>query len=185
MGNNSAVSGLVASTKSYFTQIIEAVAILIIGFTLGIIAQKVAYRILKELTLNKIMSKVGVTYNLEKIVSNIISYVIYLFFIVIFLNHLGITSIVLYLIMGAILMLLILTFLVGLKDIIPNFVAWLLIQRRGKLKEGRRVEVREIVGVVEHVGFLETEIKTEGGDILYVPNSLFLKSKFKLKKNFD
>jgi len=44
------------------------------------------------------------------------------------------------------------------------------------------VEVREIAGKVEKVGYLETEIRTDSGDILYVPNSLFLKSKFKIKK---
>ena len=128
------------------------------------------------------MSRVGVTYNIESGVSTIVSFMVYLVTIVFFLNHLGITSIVLYLVVGAILMLLILTFLVGLKDVIPNFVAWVVLQRKGKIKEGKRVEVREISGRVEKIGYLETEIKTEYGDILYVPNSLFLKSKFWVKK---
>ena len=79
-------------------------------------------------------------------------------------------------------MLLILTFLVGLKDIIPNFVAWVVIQKRELIREGRKIEVREISGVVEKIGYLETEIKTENGDTLYVPNSLFLKSKTRVKK---
>ena len=79
-------------------------------------------------------------------------------------------------------MLLILTFLVGLKDVIPNFVAWLIIQKRGKLKEGHRIDIKEISGRVEKIGYLETEIKTDSDDILYVPNNLFIKSKFKLKK---
>ena len=124
------------------------------------------------------MSTVGIRYNLEEIVSSIISYVIYLFTVVIFLDKLGIRSIVLYLLVGAILMLIILTFLVGLKDIIPNFIAWLILQKKEKIKEGRYVKVKNISGRVEKVGFLETEIKTENGDILYVPNSLFLKSKY-------
>jgi small-conductance mechanosensitive channel len=98
------------------------------------------------------------------------------------LNQLRIASVVLYLVVGAILMLIILTFVVGLKDVIPNIVAWVFIQRKGTIKEGRRVEVREIAGVVENVGYLETEIKTDRGDILYVPNALFMKSKFSLKK---
>jgi len=176
---NVTVVGEVATTaQSYLSLIIEGIVILLIGFGIGILAKKFILRILKELNLNKIMSTVGIRYNLEEIVSSIISYVIYLFTVVIFLDKLGIRSIVLYLLVGAILMLIILTFLVGLKDIIPNFIAWLILQKKEKIKEGRYVKVKNISGRVEKVGFLETEIKTENGDILYVPNSLFLKSKY-------
>ena len=128
--------------------------------------------------LNKVFGKVGLTYDLERWISSIVSFVIYLITLVVFLNQLGITSIVLYLIVGAILMLIVLTFIVGLKDVIPNLVAWFVIQRRGHIKEGSRVEVKEISGIVEKVGMMETEIRTESGDILYVPNSLFVKTKF-------
>ena len=177
------MEGLIGIVQLYFQKIVIGIIILLAGFGLGILAQKLLYKLLKEVGLNKIMSKVGLTHNLEKWVSSIVSYVIYLVFIVIFLNHLGITSIVLYLVLGAVLMLIILTFLVGLKDVIPNFVAWLLLQRNSKIKHGHRVEVKEIYGIVEKVGYLETEIKTDSGDILYVPNSLFMKSKFKVKKH--
>ena len=79
-------------------------------------------------------------------------------------------------------MLLVLSFLVGVKDIIPNFIAWLIIQGKSKVKVGRKIEVKEISGIIEKVGYLETEIKTGRGDILYVPNRLFIKSKLWVKK---
>ena len=169
--------------KDYFNQIIVSIVILLAGFGLGILVKKILFKLFKEIELNNIMSKVGVMTDLEKWVSSILSYVVYLLTIVLFLDQLGIESIVLYLISGAILMLVILTALVGLKDIIPNFIAWLVLQKRGKIKPGTRVEIREIAGVVEKVGFLETEIRTDNDDILYVPNSLFLKSKLKVKRN--
>lgn len=167
--------------KEYFYTIAAGLGILLIGFALGILAKKLVYKILKEIELNKIMSKVGVTYNLEKWVSAIISYLIYMITIVFALNQLGITSVVLYIITGGLIMLAILTVLVGLKDVIPNFVAWILLQRKGRVIEGHHVNVKEISGRVEKLGFLETEIRTENGDVLYVPNSLFLKSKFWIK----
>ncbi|HLD39548.1 MAG TPA: mechanosensitive ion channel domain-containing protein [Candidatus Nanoarchaeia archaeon] len=179
---NETVSAIVNTTESYFSLIVEGVIILIVGFALGILAQKLLSKILKEVELNHIMGKVGITHNLEKWISLIVSYVIYLVFIVFFLNRLGITSIVLYLIVGAILMLLILTFIVGLKDVIPNLVAWIILHKDERITVGRRVEVKEISGRVEKIGYLETEIITEYGDTLYVPNTLFLKSKFKVKK---
>ncbi|HLC51931.1 MAG TPA: mechanosensitive ion channel domain-containing protein [Candidatus Nanoarchaeia archaeon] len=167
--------------KEYLYSIVAGIGILLIGFALGMLAKKLIYRILKEIELNKIMNKVGVTYDLEKWVSAIISYLIYLITIVFALNQLGITSIVLYIVVGGLMMLAILTLLVGLKDVIPNFVAWILLQRKGRVIEGHHINVREIAGQVEKFGFLETEIRTENGDLLYVPNSLFLKSKFWVK----
>lgn len=179
---NETVTGVVETAQSYVSLMVEGVIILLVGFGLGILAQKLLAKILKEVELNQIMAKVGITNNLEKWVSAIVSYVIYLVSIVFFLDHLGIRHIVVYLLLGAVLMLLILTLIVGLKDVIPNLVAWLVLQKDEKITVGRRVEVKEISGIVEKIGYLETEIKTEHGDILYVPNTLFLKSKFKVKK---
>ncbi len=177
------VTSIMNLTQTYLQKIIVSIVILLVGLGLGLLVQKLLGKILQEIELNKIMCKVGVTYNLERGVSLIVSYVIYLITIVIFLNQLGITSIVLYLVVGAVLTLVILTCLVGLKDVIPNFVAWLLLQKKGNIKVGKRVDIKEISGRVEKIGYLETEIKTEEGDLLYVPNTLFLKSTFKIKKS--
>jgi small-conductance mechanosensitive channel len=171
----------IGSIQTYVMDIIIGIVILLVGFGLGILAKKLTKRILTEVGLNKVMGKVGVTVNLEKWVSTIISYVIYLFTVVIFLDQLGIKSIVLYLIAGALLMLVILTLLVGLKDVIPNFIGWLFIKKKNLISEGHKVHIREIAGTVERIGYLETEIKTDNHDLLYVPNSLFLRSKFRVK----
>lgn len=174
--------GVVDAAQSYFYTVMVGIIILLVGFGLGLLLKKIVHRILQEFELNKIMSKIGITANVERGVSWIVSSIIYLITILFFLNQLGITSVVLYLIVGAILMLLVLTFLVGLKDVIPNLVAWIILQKKGNVKEGKRIELREIYGVVERVGYLETEIRTDRGDVLYVPNALFLKSKVTLKK---
>ena len=176
------VKGAVKTASSYFTHIAVGIVILLAGFGIGILVKKLVQRLLKEVELNRIMARVGVTYDLETWVSSILMYLIYLVTIIIFLDHFNIGSIVLYVLLGAVLMLLILTFLVGLKDVIPNFIGWLYIQKKGNIKEGHKIEVKEISGIVEKIGYLETEIKTDNHDILYVPNSLFLKSKFKLRK---
>ena len=182
MVTQSAVKGVVEVASSYFTHIAVGIVILLAGFGIGILVKKLVHRLLKEFELNKIMRRVGVNYNLETWVSSILMYLIYLMTIVIFLDHFNIGSVVFYVVLGAILMLIILTFLVGLKDVIPNFIGWLYIQRKDKIKEGHKIEVKEIAGVIEKIGYLETEIRTENHDTLYVPNSLFLKSKFKLRK---
>ncbi len=173
---------IVEVAKSYLNVVIYSLLILFVGFGVGIIVKKVTLRLGQEIGLNKIFRKVGVTHNVEAILSFVLSAIIYLITIVLFLRYLGIDEYILYLIVGAVLMLLILTVIVGLKDVIPNFVAWVVIQQKGHVQEGKQVEVNEISGVVEKIGFLETEIKTEKGDVLYVPNSLFLKSKLWVRK---
>ena len=182
MVNQTVVKGAVETASSYFTHIAVGIVILLAGFGVGILVKKVVHKLLKEFELNKIMMRVGINYNLENWVSSILMYLIYLMTIVIFLDHFNIGSIVFYVVLGAILMLIILTFLVGLKDIIPNFIGWIYIQGKDKIKEGHKIELKEISGIIEKIGYLETEIKTDNHDVLYVPNSLFLKSKFKLKK---
>jgi len=177
-----AVTNVVETTNSYATKIAVAIAFIIGGLILGMLAKKLLHKVLKELGLNKIMRKVNVTYDIEAVISSTISYVIYFLAVIFALKQFGVLpEYIVYLLVGAILTMLALTFIVGLKDIIPNFVAWILLQRRGKIKEGKRVEIREISGVVEKIGFLESEIKTDSDDILYVPNSLFLKSKVKIR----
>ena len=166
--------------SKYFYEVVTAIIILFIGFGLGILVKKLLARLLKEVGLNKVMAKVSITQDVEKGISIGVSSLIYVITIIIFLRQLGLQSVVLYLILGAVLMLMILTLMVGLKDVIPNLVGWVALQRKGTIKEGRRVQIREIEGVVEHIGYLETEIKTEQGDILCVPNSLFMKSKYRL-----
>ena len=92
---NETVTDVVETAQSYVYLIVEGVIILLVGFGLGILAQKLLLKILKEVELNQIISKVGVKYNLEKWISAIVSYVIYLVFMVIFLTRLGIRSMVL------------------------------------------------------------------------------------------
>ncbi|MBI2666215.1 mechanosensitive ion channel [Candidatus Woesearchaeota archaeon] len=178
------LSSSLAPLSVYLKNLFGAIIVLFLGLGLGIFVKKLLHRILKEIELNKIMSKVNVTYDLERWVSSILSYVIYLVTFVLSLAWLGIKSLfVLYILVGAIFMLLILTTVVGLKDVIPNFIGWIFLQKKTSgVKEGRNIEVKEISGIVEKIGYLETEIRTEHGDVLYVPNALFLKSKHKVKK---
>ncbi len=171
------------SVKEYLDNIIGAVVILLLGLGLGVLVKKMLLRLLKEIELNRIMARVDVTYNLERGIATFSSYLIYLVTFVLFLDLLKIKSVVLYLVVGAILMVVVLTCIVGLKDIVPNLIGWFYLQRKSPIiKEGKYLEIKEISGIVERIGYLETEISTEKGDVLYVPNALFLKSKFQLRK---
>ena len=171
-----------SAMETYLSTIVISITILLAGFAIGFLSRKFLRRILQEIELNRILRSVGVTTDLEQWISLSAALLIYLVTIVFFLDYLGIKSLVLYILLGAVLLLIILTVLVGLKDVIPNLIGWLYLQKNQRIKEGRNVEINEIAGTVERVGYLETEIKTEQDDVLYVPNSLFLKKKHRIKK---
>ena len=171
-----------SSIETYLTTIVISLVILLAGFALGFLARKFLRRILQEVELNRILRSVDINTDLEQWLSLLVSLLIYLTTMVIFLNYWDIKSLVLYLFLGAILLLIILTVLVGLKDVIPNLIGWLYLQKNNRIKEGRNVEINDISGTVERVGYLETEIRTGQGDVLYVPNSLFLKKKHRVKQ---
>ena len=175
MVNITSVNEVVGGVQGYVQEIAIGIVILLAGFGLGILIKKVLQRTLPEMGLNKVMGKVGITLNVEQLISSITPYIIYLFTVVIFLDHFGVASIVLWSIAGGMLILIILTLAVGLKDVIPNFLGGIAIQKNSAIKEGKHIEIKELSCVIEHAGYLETKIKPSSGDVLYVPNSLLSK----------
>ncbi len=166
---------------SVLNQIAVGIVILIAGLALGLLVKKVAFRILQEIELNKMMSGLGFTYNAERGISSLLSAAIYLTTIILFLDQFGIKSIVIYILAGGVVLLILLTFLVGLKDVLPNLWGGIIVRRKNSLRAGQYLELPEVSGMVQHLGYLETEIKTKRGDVLYVPNSLLPKNKPRTK----
>ena len=161
---------------------LAAVVILLVGLIIGLVVKKVLKRVLHEVELDKTIARLGKNYSLENKLSSLAAYVIYFLALVIFLNQLGITSIILYIVAGVILLLLGATFLLGIKDFIPNFIAGITIYRKGNLAVGKKIKVNNISGKIIKLGLLELEIETNKKDRIYVPNALLVKSKVLLKQ---
>lgn len=162
--------------------VIGAIVVLLIGLIIGLIVKKLLKKILHEIELDQIVKKLGKAYDLEKRISNLASYLIYFLFFVWALRLLGITSVILYILGGVILLLLGATFLLGVKDFIPNLVAGIVIYRKNYWKKGKKIKINGMEGKIDKLGLLEMEIKTKKGDKIYVPNSLLIKSKVWLKE---
>jgi len=162
--------------------VVGAVVVLLIGLIIGLIVKKLLRKILHEIELDKIVRRLGKKLSLERKISNLAAYLIYFFALIWSLNQLGITPIILYIIGGAILLLLGATFLLGVKDFVPNLIAGIAIYRKGCWKKGKKIKVNGVEGTIEKIGLVEMEIKTKKGDKIYMPNSLLIKSKVWLKK---
>jgi len=163
-------------------KILSGVTILLLGFLLGLIVKKILRKLLGEIELDKISEKLGKNYSLERRLSGVGAYLIYFITLILFLNQLGIEWIVLYIILGVLLLFMGATFLLGIKDFIPNLIAGIIIFRRGKFKKGKSIKVNGMIqGKIKKIGFLDLEVETKKKDVIYVPNSLLLKSKVWLK----
>lgn len=162
--------------------IIVAVLILLVGFIVGKLIGKLLKRAMHEAEIDSILSKAGFKINLEGKMSVLFEYTIYAAAAVIALNQMGIAATVLQALLLLIILLLIVFAFISLKDILPNVMAGFLIHKKKLLAKGERIEIQGISGKVEDVGWVETKIINKNKDIVYIPNSSFLKSGLKVNR---
>ncbi|MFA6461550.1 MAG: mechanosensitive ion channel domain-containing protein [Candidatus Woesearchaeota archaeon] len=163
------------NAQSYANNLIVAVVILLVGLAIGTLVNKLLTRFLKDAHLNLVASRKGWNFDLEKGISSFVAYIIYLITIILFLDQLEIRGLVITLIIIGMVLLLLVTAISGLWEFPSNFKNGLLIRKQEKFKKGRKIILNEIEGTIIKVGFLKIIIKTERGDLLYIPNSLLKK----------
>jgi small-conductance mechanosensitive channel len=170
--------------SGFVTKFTVALLFLVIGLIVGKIVGKLIYRLLHEIELNQILKQtVGLRVEMAEIVGKGIQYFIYLIFIIITLETLGIESLTINIIFGGIIVLIVLSVFLGIKDFIPNLIAGMYIHQKHFISEGDIISFNDITGKVVHVYLVETQLMTKSGDTISVPNQLLIKSKLrKLKK---
>ncbi len=163
-------------------KLIVTLLILLIGFIIGRIVARVVEKILHEVEVDKNLSKLGFSMPIEHTIATILAYLIYLVAIVMALNQIGLSVIVLYIIVGGAVLLIIISTVLGVKDFIPNMIAGLFIYRKKLFKVGQKVMVKNVGGRVRKISLIETELVTGKGDVIYIPNSLLVKSTVMVRK---
>lgn len=170
--------------QGIINNVIAAVIVLLIGFIIGKIAAKFVQKFLKEIELNKILKKAaGIKVSVEEILTYFVQYFIYFLFIIMALNQLGLTTTILNMLSGAIILVIILSIFLGIKDFVPNFLAGMFIHSKGFIKQGDYIKVKNLQGKIIKINMVETRIETKGGDIIYIPNSMLTKQEVTLLKH--
>lgn len=159
-----------------------AIVIIALGFILGKLLGRLVKRALHEAEVDNILKKVGLRFSLENLFSTITRYFIYIVSIIMALNQLGVTTTVLQLILGGVILLVILFAFISLKDFVPNAIAGFFIYRKQLIKRGDVIKFHNISGKVAGVGLVETEIIIKSKDKLYIPNSNIIRSELLVKK---
>lgn len=157
--------------------ILTAVVILLIGFIGGTIARNVLNKILREIEADRATRKMGLRFSVETGIGPLVGYVIYVITVIVFFNHLGLASYILYLIAGVVLLLVVLTAALWLREIIPNSLAGFSIQKKHRLVPGKHLQIDSLQGTIKNVHLAEIELKTKSGDVLHVPWLLLKKAK--------
>ncbi|MEK6849001.1 MAG: mechanosensitive ion channel domain-containing protein [Nanoarchaeota archaeon] len=166
--------------KEVLDAVLSSAVLAVVYFLMGVVIAKLAERIIEwvlhELEVDNWLKKAGLKFAFEQSIAALVKYVIYAVTIILVLDQLRITAPVLNIVAYGIGLLVLAGILLGFKDFVPNFVAGISIHRRGFVKEGDQIRVRDIEGEVRSVNLLDTRIKTSTGDIIFVPNAIMVKN---------
>lgn len=162
-------------------RLIVAVVIVLVGFILGKIVQKISYRVFHGFEIDEVVKKGGIKFSIEEILSNILMAIVYVIFFIIALERMGVTSIVLNVVSVFAIVIILVSFLLALKDYLPNAFAGFVIMQKEMYKKGNVIEVNDVKGKVMQISMAETKLETNG-DIIFLPNFTILKNKVKVYK---
>lgn len=168
--------------SSFIVKLVAAIVILLIGFILGGVVSKVLKKVLKEININNVLrEQAGIKIPFEEFVSSLGKYVVYFIALIMALNQLEITTTVLQIILIIILVIIVTLVILAFKDYIPNMVAGFIIFQRKKISEGQIIKVKGIEGKIIEIGLIETKIRTNKKEYVYIPNSILNKNEVFLK----
>lgn len=161
----------------FLTKMIVAVIILLIGFIIGRIIGRLFQKLLHEIEVDKILKKAAhIRISVEELFGHIISYFVYFITIIMALKQLGLATDVLNIVSWAIMIVIIVSFFLGIKDFIPNIIAGFIIHRKGFINKGDFIKVKNMHGKVIDINLIETKIQTKKKDIIHIPNSMLTKN---------
>jgi len=152
---------LVDALHTLFTKVSIAFLMLFIGFIIAKLAGKIAKRVLAEAELNRILTSAGFK-PLSDAFGVIIEYIIYTITIFVILHQFGLTAIVLSILGVVGIIIVLFSILLSVRDFVPNAVAGLFIRKRLKMFLGKKVQIGNVSGRLEHVGIVNSILRNGG-----------------------
>lgn len=162
--------------SSLTISLLTAFLIVIITLVVANILSNIIKRILKGLELNQILHKqLKLKVPLEETLIAILKYLIYLLGFIVVLNQLGIPSKYLWIVFTIILIIIVVFTILSLKDIIPNIISGVYVNKTKKIKIGDTIKIKGIEGKVLAINLLETKIEAKNKEIVFIPNTILTK----------
>lgn len=171
------------SLEVVLTKFVVAIIILLIGFIIGKLTGKIIQWALHEIELNNLLQKaIGIKVSLEEIASSFTSYFIYFTSLIMALSHVGLTTTVLNIVAASIIIIVIISVFLSIKDFIPNMIAGIFIHQKRIINTGDIIKVIDVSGKIIHINLVETMVETKDKDIIYIPNSMLTKNVIRIAK---
>lgn len=178
MAGNSTIIGSAYYKLSSFidiftSKLVVAALILLIGFIIGKISGKLVRRALNEVETNRLIRKITRSnIPLEEIIAGFLTYFIYFLATVMALKHIGLATDILNILSGAVILVVVVSIILSVKDIIPNAFSGIVINSKKFLQVGDFIRIRDMEGTIKDIGLTEVLIESENGDMIRIPNSL-------------
>ena len=170
---------LFSKIKPIFKDVVIAVIILLIGLIIGKILGRVVQKLLNSFELNSLIKKAtGIRIRMEEFIGKVVSYVIFFISAIMALDVLKLTSFTLQIISGLIIVMIVVSIFISIKDFFPNIIAGFYLHKKKMFKEGDIVKIDKVTGKIEQINLTEIRIVTKSGDTIYIPSSLFTKKEF-------
>jgi small-conductance mechanosensitive channel len=174
---NQTVTALEVPISGVVSTFIVAIVLLLVGFILAKIFGRMVFKFLHSFDLNESLEKLaGVKVSAEEIAGTFTTYFVYFVTIVIVLQQMGIATTILHMISAGVILIIILSTFLGVKDFIPNAIAGIFIEREKLINVGETIKVKGITGKVTQINLVETRLTTKTGDVVFVPNSAITKT---------
>jgi small conductance mechanosensitive channel len=165
-----------AFLRTFAGKIVLAAIVLLVGVIVGRIVERAVRFFLKQIGVNRGLSRIGLAFAFEESVSNVIKYAIFGLSFFLALDQLGLASYTFAVLGSLVMFVVVVAILLGIKDFLPNYWAGLWLYRKRFYRIGDTIEVNGIIGVVERFEVLETAVRTRTGDTIYLPSSMILHS---------
>lgn len=159
-----------------------AVLLILIGYIVANFIFKISIKLLTWLELDKLFRKLGLKVSVSNYISHFLEFVSYLVFLIMALDEIGITAWVLNGLGILIILFVLISLLLTIKDLFPNLYASYNLYQNKQLEPGKKIKCNGIEGKVISINSTETIIEGKNGDLIYVPNSYLINNLITVKK---
>ncbi len=161
--------------SAVLNNIVVAAIVVLIGFIGGRLAGKLVSRVLDELEFNRLVHNITrLSIPADEILGYLSQFFIYFLAIIIALDTLRLRGILFDLASALLVVIILISMLLFLKDFIPNVFAGVVIHQAAHLREGDHVRIGDLEGVVDSVNLVDTRIHNRQGDVIFVPNTFVM-----------
>ncbi len=165
------------------SKIFIGLIILLIGFILGRILGTVVKRLFQMIELDQTAYRIfRANLKIERFISGLASFVIYFLAVIAALSQVGLLSIIAQGLSYIIVIVVLLSIILSLRNIIPNFAAGIFLKRKLGLRPGTKIIMGNISGTIKKANSVYLQVITEEEDILLIPFSCLLQEKTTIKK---